>query len=47
MYECGWEPSKFANLPRKEKALTIAFIKTRLEAEKKKRTGIKRRKGKR
>lgn len=30
-----WEPSKFVNLPFKEKALVIAMIDERIEEEKK------------
>ena len=37
----GWEPSKFMNLPVKERAFVIASIKTRIEAEKKKEAELK------
>jgi hypothetical protein len=38
----GWEPSKFLNLPVKERAFVIASIKTRCEAEKKQEAELKR-----
>jgi len=31
-----WEPSKYANLPRKERYLVVAMIDKRIESEKKK-----------
>ena len=37
----GWEPSKFMNLPVKERAFVIASIKTRIEAEKKKEAELR------
>lgn len=37
----GWEPSKFLDLPIKERAFVIASIKTRIEAEKKKEAELK------
>ncbi|WP_338630571.1 hypothetical protein [Clostridium baratii] len=39
----GWLPSKFANLPLKEKALVIEMIDERLREEKKEQARLKRR----
>ena len=36
MQKFGWEPSKFLNLPVKERAVVIASIDIRIAAEKKK-----------
>lgn len=38
----GWEPSKFANLPRKEKFLVIAMIDDIIKQEKKVQSKAKR-----
>ena len=37
----GWEPSKFLDLPIKEKAFVIASIQVRGEAERKKEAELK------
>lgn len=37
----GWEPSKFLDLPIREKAVVIASIDVRCEAEKKKEAELK------
>lgn len=37
----GWEPSKFLNLPVRERAFVIASIEVRCEAEKKKEAELK------
>ena len=37
----GWEPSKFMNLPVKERAFVIASIKVRCEDEKKREAELK------
>ena len=37
----GWEPSKFLDLPIKERAFVIASIKVRAESEKKKEAELK------
>ncbi|MDE6261594.1 MAG: hypothetical protein K2M42_12215 [Oscillospiraceae bacterium] len=36
MQKFGWEPSKFLNLPVKERAVVIASIDVRIATEKKK-----------
>ena len=46
----GWEPSKFLDLPIKERSFVIASIEVRAESEKKKEAELKakaRKKGKR
>ena len=49
MQKFGWEPSKFLNLPVCERAVVIASIDIRCEADKKKEAELKSkaRKGKR
>ena len=42
-----WEPSRFANLPFKEKALVIAMIDERIAQEKKEAAKVKRKGGRR
>ena len=42
-----WEPSRFANLPIKEKALVIAMIDERISQEKKDAAKVKRKGGRR
>jgi hypothetical protein len=42
-----WEPSRFATLPFKEKAMVIAMIDERLKQEKKEAAKIKRKGGRR
>lgn len=37
----GWEPSKFLDLPIKERAFVIASIEVRVESEKKKEAELK------
>ncbi len=37
----GWEPSKFLDLPIKERAFVIASIEVRAESEKKKEAELK------
>ena len=43
----GWEPSKFLNLPVKERAVVVASIDVRIAAEKKKEAELKNKTAKR
>lgn len=42
LHKFHWEPSKFANMPMREKALVIAMIKERVDEEKKQMAKSKR-----
>ena len=43
----GWEPSKFLDMPVRERAVVIASIDVRCEAERKKEAELKRKAKKR
>ncbi|MGL4875180.1 MAG: hypothetical protein ACRC30_11090 [Clostridium sp.] len=43
LHKFNWEPSKFATLSRREKALVIAMIDERVKEEKKESSKMKRR----
>ena len=43
LHKWGWEPSKFVNLPLKEKLLVTAMIDDKIQQEKKEQAKAKRR----
>lgn len=42
-HKLGWKPSRFNNLPIREKAFVVASIQIKMEAERKKEAELKRR----